>query len=122
VYHGTVFNASVHGSQLAWQNQTATQNQSNQQLAPEFQVLAQAAATILNQLPAYGLEPQEQQEVEAAANEVLAEVQQPNPERRRVPRALAGLKGFLMPIAIEAAREEVRELAQQSLDQINLPL
>jgi len=36
--------------------------------------------------------------------------------------ALAALKGFLMPLAIEAAREEVRELAQHGLDQINAAL
>lgn len=121
-YHGPVIHGNAHGGQWAWGNRDVTQSQSNQTVAPGFEPLAEAIATILKQLPAFGLNPDDQQDIEAAANEVLAEVQQPNPEPRRVRRVLAALKGFLMPLALDAAREEVRELAQHGLDQINAAL
>jgi hypothetical protein len=96
----------------------AQQQNITQQVAAEFQPLAEAVVTILQQLPAYGLAPQDQRDIEAAANEVLAEVQQEQPEPGKLRRGVAMLKGFLFPIAKEAAREEVRQLAQQGLDQI----
>lgn len=121
-YHGPVIQGNAQGGQWAWGNRDVTQSQTNQAVAPGFEPLAEAIAAILKQLPAFGLDPDDQQDIEAAANEALAEVQQPNPEPRRVRRVLAALKGFLMPLAFDAAREEVRELAQQGLDQINAAL
>ncbi len=53
-----------------------------------------------------------------AANEVLAEVQQDQPQPGILRRGAATIRGFLFPIAKEAATEEVRELAQQGIDQI----
>jgi hypothetical protein len=109
----------VSSGQFAWGNRDVAQQQNiTQQVAAEFQPLAEAVVTILQQLPAYGLAPQDQQDIEAAANEVLAEVQQEQPEPGKLRRGVAMLKGFLFPIAKEAAREEVRQLAQQGLDQI----
>ncbi|MFJ1541906.1 hypothetical protein ACIODS_25550 [Micromonospora chalcea] len=87
-----------------------------QRVAPEFQPLAEAVVTILQQLPGYG---RDQQDIEAAANEVLAEVQQEQPEPGQLRRGVAMLKGFLFPIAKEAATEEARQLAQQGLDHIS---
>jgi hypothetical protein len=119
INHGPVFHGAFQGGQFAWGNRDVAQQQNiTQQVAAEFQPLADAVVTILQQLPAYGLAPQDQQDIEAAANEVLAEVQQEQPEPGKLRRGVAMLKGFLFPIAKEAAREEVRQLAQQGLDQI----
>ena len=119
INHGPVFHGASQGGQFAWGNRDVAQQQNiTQQVAAEFQPLAEAVVTILQQLPAYGLAPQDQQDIEAAANEVLAEVQQEQPEPGKLRRGVAMLKGFLFPIAKEAARQEVRQLAQQGLDQI----
>ncbi|WP_327643711.1 hypothetical protein [Micromonospora zamorensis] len=100
-----------------------TQQQSiAQQVAPEFQPLAEAVVTILQQLPGYGLTPRDQQDIEAAANELLAEVQQEQPEPGKLRHSVAMLKGFLFPIAKEAATVETRQLAQQGLDQISVAI
>jgi hypothetical protein len=116
---GPLSAGNAQGGQWAWNNRDVTQNQNNQEVAPGFEPLAKAVAMILKQLPAFGLNPEDQQDIEEAANAVLAEVQQPQPEPRRIRRVLAAIEGFLMPLAVEAAREEVRDLAQHGLDQIN---
>ncbi|SBT54328.1 hypothetical protein [Micromonospora narathiwatensis] len=120
INHGPVFHGASQGGQFAWGNRDVTQQQNiAEQVSPEFQPLAEAVVTILQQLPGYGLTPRDQQDIEAAANEVLVEVQQEQPEPGQLRRGVAMLKGFLFPIAREAATEEARQLAQQGLDQIN---
>ncbi|MEH1017816.1 hypothetical protein V6U90_32730 [Micromonospora sp. CPCC 206060] len=120
INHGPVFHGNAQGGQWAWDNRDVVQHQDiSQQVAPELYPLAEAVAAILKQLPAYGLNPREQQDIEDAANEVLAEVQQDQPEPGKLRRLATTVKGFLFPIAAEAATEEVRELAQQGLDQIS---
>jgi hypothetical protein len=121
-YNGPYIEGGAHGSQLAWQNDSVHLHQYNQQVAPGFEPLAEAVATILKRLPALELVPDDQRDVEEAANEVLAEVHRPNPEPRKIRRVVAALKGFLLPIAVEAARGEVRELAQQGIDHLNSAL
>ncbi|MET8263168.1 hypothetical protein ABZU92_04140 [Micromonospora arida] len=119
INHGPVFHGPSQGGQFAWGNRDVTQQQNiAEQVAPEFQPLAKAVVTILQQLPGYGLTRQDQQDIEAAANDLLAEVQQEQPEQGKLRRGVAMLKGFLFPIAKEAATEEARQLAQQGLDQI----
>ncbi|MGX4656302.1 hypothetical protein ACWCHM_21695 [Micromonospora sp. SCSIO 07396] len=119
INHGPVFHGNTQGGQWAWGNRDVSQHQYiAHQVAPEFQPLAEAVATILGQLPAYGLNPQEQQDIEDAANEVLAEAQQDQPEPGKLRRLATTIKGFLFPIATDAASEEARQLAQQGLDQI----
>lgn len=119
INHGPVFHGAAQGGQFAWGNRDVAQQQSiNQQVAPEFQPLAEAVVAILQQLPAYGLTRQSQQDVETAANEVLAEVQQRRPEPGKLRRGIATLKGFLFPIAMAAATDEARQLAQHGLDQL----
>jgi hypothetical protein len=119
INHGPVFHGASQGGQFAWGNRDVTQQQTiAQQVAPEFQPLTEAVVTILQQLPSYGLTAQDQQDIEVAANEVLAEVQQEQPEPGKLRRGVAMLKGFLFPIVKEAATEEARQLAQQGLDQV----
>ncbi|SCF21873.1 hypothetical protein GA0070558_15612 [Micromonospora haikouensis] len=119
INHGPVFHGASQGGQFAWGNRDVMQQQNiADQVSPEFQPLVEAVVAILQQLPGYGLTPQDQQDIEAAANEVLAEVQQEQPEPGKLRRGVAMLKGFLFPIAKEAATEEARQLAQHGLDQV----
>jgi hypothetical protein len=119
--HGPYIAGDANGANMAWENTGGvTQNHSTgDQIAPGFEPLAEAVAEILKQLPAYGLSPDDQQDAEDAANEVLAEVTQPEPEPRRVRRAVAALRGFLAPIVVTAGRAEVQELAQHGIDKLN---
>ncbi|MEU4236407.1 hypothetical protein [Actinoplanes sp. NPDC026619] len=102
--------------------QLVTQNRADgQQIAPGFEVLAQAVADILKQLPALGLPAQDQEDVEEVANEVLGEVVQAEPNRGRLRRAAAALRGFLMPVAagaIAGVGEEAQELAKQAVEHL----
>jgi hypothetical protein len=117
--HGPVFHGSAQGQQFAWGNRDVTQHQAGDHVAPGFEPLAEAVAEIIKQLPAYGLDPQGQQDAEEAASDVLAEVTQPQPEPRKVRRAVAALRGFLVPIATTAAQQEVQALAQHGIDSLN---
>jgi hypothetical protein len=119
VNHGPVFHGNTQGGQWAWGNRDVTQTYTAHEIAPGFEPLAEAVAAILKRLPALDLDPDDRQDAEDAANEVLAEVSQSEPEPRRVRRAVAALRGFLMPIATNAARSEVQQLAQQGIDQLN---
>jgi len=120
--NGPVVYGDVHGAQLAWGNQTVTQNQQQtQQIAPGFEAIAQAVADTLRQLPAFGLPEEDQQDAEAVANEVLVEVTRSKPDRGKIRRALAALRGFLMPVAsgaVAGAEEGARELAHKAIEQI----
>ncbi|MFC7535074.1 hypothetical protein [Actinoplanes sp. GCM10030250] len=119
VNNGPVIHGNATGGQWAWGNRDVTQHHSVQEVAPGFEPLAEAVAAIIRELPAFGLAPEDLRDAEDAANEVLAEVGNPEPEPRRVRRAVAGLRGFLMPIATNAARNEVQQLAQHGIDQLN---
>jgi hypothetical protein len=100
-----------------------TQNRNEvQEITPGFEPLAQAVADLLKQLPEFGLDASTRQEVEEVAGEVLAEVVQTEPEPRKLRRAVAALKGFLMPIVVGAASDEARELAQQAIHQLTAAL
>lgn len=99
-YNGPVFNGDVSGAQIAWNNSTVTQNQQqNSTVAPGYEDLAKFVTELLKQLPQVGLESQDLEDAEAAANDVLAEVTQPEPEQGRLRRALTTLRGVLAPVA-----------------------
>ncbi|MFI6354432.1 hypothetical protein ACIBJF_17640 [Streptomyces sp. NPDC050743] len=102
---GPQFHGPVSGSQIAWGNQTVTQNQRNDTAAaPDVEALARLVGELVRQLPQAGLAEQDRVDAEAAAEEVLAEISGPGgPEPGRLRRALNGLKGALAPVATGAA-------------------
>lgn len=119
-YNGPYIHGDAPHANMAWHNGgTVTMNQNSQQVAPGFEELAGAVAEILKQLPCFGLAADDQQDAEEAANDVLAEVTQPQPEPRRVRKAVAALRGFLTPIVATASRAEVQDLAQHGIDKLN---
>jgi hypothetical protein len=101
-YHGPVFNADVSGAQIAWNNDTVTQNQQNttSTVTPGYENLAKLITDLLQQLPQVGLEKPDLRDAEEAANDVLKEITGPEqPEPGRLRGALRSLRGALAPIA-----------------------
>jgi hypothetical protein len=119
-YNGPYIQGDAPGAQMAWMNRDVIQNRNDgQQIAPGFELLAQAIADLIAQLPTLGLQPQDQADVQEVAEEVMGEVAQSEPNRGRLRRAVAALRGFLMPIATGAiagvsdqAREETEKLIE----------
>lgn len=123
VNNGPVIHGDVNGAQLAWNNHSVHQSQnSTERVSPGFEAIAQAVAKTLEQLPAAGLDDEDREDAEAAANDVLSEVTQPEPDRTKIRRALSLLRGILTPLAIGAARGEVagaQDWAYTAIDQLS---
>jgi len=104
VFNGPVIHGDVSGSQLAWGNSTVqqTQNPAQQEIAPGFEAVAQAVIDALRELPTMGAPQEDLDEAAAAGAEVLNEVVQAEPDRGKIRRAVAALKGYLAPIATTA--------------------
>ncbi|WIX92579.1 hypothetical protein [Amycolatopsis sp. DG1A-15b] len=101
-YNGPVFNGGVSGAQIAWNNDTVTQNQQNasSDVALGYESLAKLITDLLQQLPQVGLDEQARLDTEDAAKEVLKEITGTEaPEPGRLRRALTVLRGGLAPIA-----------------------
>jgi hypothetical protein len=125
VYNGPVIYGSADGAQLAWNNQTVKQNQNHaEKVAPGFELLAQAVVSTLQQLAVAGLTEEDEQAAEEAANEVLAQVTQPEPDRATIRRGLSALKGALAPVAIglvNGVGDGAREWASTAIEQLGTP-
>jgi hypothetical protein len=123
IYNGPVIHGNADGAQLAWGNQTVVQHQT-QQVAPGFETIAQAVVSTLKQLPAAGLAEEDRQDAEAEANAVLSEVTQAEPDRGKIRRALAALRGFLAPVAmglVTGGAEGAHEWAKTAIEQLGRP-
>ncbi|MCX5423606.1 hypothetical protein [Streptomyces sp. NBC_00078] len=121
-YTGPVFHGDVNGAQIAWNNQNVTQTQNTmEQVTPGFEKLAEAVTQTLAQLSQFGLPPEDAEDASASANEILVEVVSPSPDRGRIRRSLATLRGFLQPVATQAALgtgEGSHDLAKAALDHL----
>jgi hypothetical protein len=103
VFHGPVIHGDVNGAQLAWGNASVIQSQSeSRQIAPGFEAIAQAAVDALQQLPTMGVSDEDIEDASAIGEEILNEVVQEEPDRRKIRRAVAALKGYFAPIATGA--------------------
>ena len=95
-----------------------------EEIAPGFEAIAQAVVRTLEELPVVGLPEGDQREAEAAGNEVLVEVTQPNPDHGRIRRGVAALKGFLAPIATGLSKgsgEGAHEWTKTAIGQLGTP-
>lgn len=102
-YNGPVFNGDVTGAQIAWGNETVTQNQQyTSTVAPGFEELAKFVTELLQQLPQLGLDDRDRHDAEAAARDVLTEITQADPDPGRVRQAINILRGWLAPVATGA--------------------
>jgi hypothetical protein len=125
IYNGPVIHGNADGAQLAWGNTTVNQTQNHtEQIAPGLEAIAQAVVSTLERLPNVGLPAEDQQEAEAAANEVLHEVTQAEPNRRSVRRAVTALKGILAPVAtgvVTGTAEGAQDWARTAIQQLGIP-
>ncbi len=125
VYNGPVIMGDANNAQLAWGNNTVHQTQNvTEQIAPGFEVIAQAVAKTLEGLAAVGLNDEDRQEAEAVATEILEEVTNAQPNQGKLKRALMALKGFLAPIATgvsAGAGEGAQEWARTAIKQLGVP-
>jgi hypothetical protein len=125
-YYGPVINVHGDRAQLAWGNESVVQNQvqSEQQIAPGFEAIAQAVVSTLRELAGAGLEADDQQAAEVAAQEVLAEVVKDDPDRGVVKRGVMMLKGLLSPVALgmsTGAADGAQEWARTAVEQLGHP-
>lgn len=118
-YNGPVFNGDVSGAQIAWGNDTVTQNQQHEStVAAGFEDLAKFVTDLLRQLPEVGLSNEDREDAESAARDVLTEITQPEPEPSRLRRAVTMLRGVLAPVAngvVAGAAEGAQEWAQTAI-------
>ncbi len=104
IFNGPVIHGDLNNAQLAWGNTSVNQTQhtEGQQIAPGFEAIAQAVVDALRQLPTMGVSEEDIEDAAAAGEEVLNEVVQTDPDRGRIRRAVAALKGYFAPIATGA--------------------
>jgi hypothetical protein len=124
-YNGPVFRGDVDGAQLAWNNESVTQNQTRIQVAPGHEDLAKAMTEVLQLVPAMNLSPEAQEDVDAASNEILAEIVRDDPQPGPIRRALTLLRTWFTPIATAGAAgaaigvsDGAQEAAQRAIELI----
>ncbi|RAO37601.1 hypothetical protein PSN13_01596 [Micromonospora saelicesensis] len=120
--YGPIIHGDLHGGQFAWQNNTVNQTQTNApSVAPGYESVAEVVAEVLAQLPQFALPAEEAEGARDSANEILTETSSPAPDRSRVVRSLAALKGFLLPVLNQAAAGAgagAHDLAKTSLERL----
>ena len=123
-YNGPVIFGNADGAQLAWNNGAVSQSQTgeSQRIAEGFEALANVVAEILRQLPATGLDDEDQALAAEAGNEILVQLTQPSPEPGKIKRAAATLRGALVPLAIAAetgVAQAVTEWAKAAIEHLS---
>ncbi|WP_130291924.1 hypothetical protein [Pseudonocardia sediminis] len=122
-FSGPVIMGDSHNSHFAW-SQSGSVSQANptsSQVAPGFEEVANAVNQTLANLSQIGLAPDDANDAEASAHEILVEVEKEAPDRGRIRRALAALRGLIMPIANQAALgagEGAHDAAKAALDHL----
>lgn len=120
-FYGPVIHGNVTDSQLAWGNQTVSQSggQHDEAVAPGFEEIAAVVSKIVAEAANFGLNDDGKGDIEAVGRELLTEVETGEPDRGKIRRWVASLKGILTPLAVQAgagAGEGVHELAQQAVE------
>jgi hypothetical protein len=70
-----------------------------EQVAPGYEALAKAMTDVLRLVNAMDLSPEAQEDVDAASNEILAEIVREEPRPGLIRRSLAVLRSWFTPIA-----------------------
>lgn len=115
-YNGPVVTVNGDHSQLAWDNQSVTQDQAHiEQVAPGYEELAQLLTDILASLSTFQLDETEEAELRGNAKLVRQEVVKSEPDQGIVRQGVTVIKGLLAPISAglgKAATEETAEAAR----------
>lgn len=110
-YTGPVFQVSGGVAQIAWGNRDVQQHVHVSQVAPGWEILADAVTRTLQLLAASdGVEVEDREIASDVGSEVLTELGKPSPNRSVVRRGLAALRGLLMTAAGAAATEAGKAL------------
>ncbi|MEU7935229.1 hypothetical protein [Micromonospora echinofusca] len=124
-HYGPVIHGNVDRTQLAWGNNTVSQARSHtEQVAPEFELIAQAVADTVEKLAAVGLSEDDLREARVAAADFFVEAAQTEPNRGKVRRAVNALKGFLAPVAmgvVAGSTADAQERARAAIEQLSVP-
>lgn len=123
IFNGPVIHGDANGAQLAWGNEMVTQHR-QEQVAPGYEILAQALVSTLQQLPAAGLSAADQQDAESAAREALHALTQGEPDSGVLRRAVAALKGHLAQLAAGlaiGAEQGAEEWAKTAIQHLHFP-
>ena len=124
--YGPVIHGDASGAQLAWGNENVNQAQNRiDQIAPGFELIAQAIAKTLEGLPGAGLSEGDLGDAEAAGREALEEATKSSPDTSKVRRLVATLKGYLAPIALATqtgAGKAVEDWARSAIEQLSKAL
>lgn len=103
-YNGPVFQGDVDGAQLAWNNQSVTQNHNRvEQVTPGFEALAKAVTEVLQLVPGMDLPAEGREDVDAASNDILAEIVRDEPRPGPIRRSVRVLRTWFTPIAAAGA-------------------
>lgn len=89
-------------AQVAYRNQSVTQTQTPETSSATMGV-AESVANVLRLLPYSGLSADDQEDVQATGSELLAEIDRPEQDPKKIKRALMTLKGYFAPIALNIA-------------------
>jgi hypothetical protein len=126
VYNGPVVNVHGDRAQIAWGNHDVSQSSKEQQeIAPGFEAVAKALVSTLEHLAEIGLNDEDRTTAEDAANEVLSEVTKDHPDRARIRRGIAIVKGILSPLALgvqAGVSDSAREWAKTAVEQLTSTL
>jgi hypothetical protein len=125
-YHGPVFHGDVNGAQLAWNNNSVTQNNNRiEQVAPGYEALAKAMTEVMSLVPGMNLSVEGHEDVEAASNEIVAEIVRDEPRPGPIRRALTVLRTRFTAIAAAGAAgagvgvgEAAQEAAHRAIELI----
>jgi hypothetical protein len=111
---------------VAWGSKNVDQSQTTtQQTASGFESLAEAVARTLERLSDAGLSASDHEDAELAAQELLAEVAQTEPNKSKLRPRWGSLKWLLTPIASGAATgagEGAREWTQKAIESLSVHL
>ena len=122
-YNAPVFQGSAaRGAQIAWNNQTVNQTQNTaKRVTPGYEDVAQVVADTLAQLSNLQLPEEDFEDAAVTGDEILTEVVSEEPDRGKIRRGLAALKGLLLPVATQAvagAGEGAHELAKTAIEHL----
>lgn len=118
--NGPVFYGDANGAQLAWGNDSVAQISSRvETITPGYEEIARAVATALERLPEFGLPEQDEEDAQEAADEVLAEVVQPEPDKGKIRKGLARFKGYLAQLLINPASEGIQAHVKETIESLD---
>lgn len=124
-HYGPVIYGNVDRTQLAWGNNTVSQACSHtEQVAPGFELIAEAVAGTVEKLADVGLSEDDLREARLAATDVFVEAAQTEPDREKVRRAVNALKGLLAPVAmgvVAGSTAGAQERARTAIEQLSVP-